>query len=275
MFKIGEVLSEARRRHGISLRRAEEETKIRAKYLQALEEENFTVIPGHAYVKGFLRTYGDYLDIDGQMLVDEFRSRYEDGFSPNIVPPASTVLLESNKKPNWVPVGIAAVILILMVSYLWGSSGWQKPSIVKKYDLKSSNLSKKPKSAPKVIVPPKKPATSSTSSSSSTASYEGLNLVVTNKGADRCWLRIKTDGDLRFEDVISNGESMSYKAEDEISIRTAIPDALKVLINGKSMQLDTDNPPTTTIFHKEDVETSSYSSDEGRGTGDENSQGTR
>ena len=76
MFEIGNSLREARLRQGYELPRVEADTKIRAKYLRALEEERFEVLPGETYVKGFLRTYAEYLGLDGQLYVDEFNSRF-------------------------------------------------------------------------------------------------------------------------------------------------------------------------------------------------------
>ena len=61
VFEIGNSLREARLRQGFELPRVEADTKIRAKYLRALEEERFEVLPGETYVKGFLRTYSEYL----------------------------------------------------------------------------------------------------------------------------------------------------------------------------------------------------------------------
>jgi len=51
-------------------------TKIRAKYLRALEDEHFAVLPAQPYIKGFLRTYADFLGLDGQLYVDEYNSRF-------------------------------------------------------------------------------------------------------------------------------------------------------------------------------------------------------
>jgi cytoskeletal protein RodZ len=76
VFEIGNSLREARLRQGYELPRVEADTKIRAKYLRALEEERFEVLPGETYVKGFLRTYSEYLGLDGHLYVDEFNSRF-------------------------------------------------------------------------------------------------------------------------------------------------------------------------------------------------------
>ena len=76
MFEIGASLKEARLRQGLDFPEIETGTKIRGKYLNALEEERFDVLPAEAYIKGFLRTYAEYLGLDGQLYVDEFNSRY-------------------------------------------------------------------------------------------------------------------------------------------------------------------------------------------------------
>jgi cytoskeleton protein RodZ len=76
VFEIGNSLREARLRREIDFAEAETATKIRGKYLRALEDEQFEVLPAQTYVKGFLRTYAEYLGLDGQLYVDEYNSRY-------------------------------------------------------------------------------------------------------------------------------------------------------------------------------------------------------
>src|SRR5256885_5263731 len=63
-------------RRGIDFAQAEAAIKIRGKYLRALEDEQFEQLPAETYVKGFLRTYAEYLGLDGQLYVDEYNSRY-------------------------------------------------------------------------------------------------------------------------------------------------------------------------------------------------------
>jgi Helix-turn-helix domain len=82
MFAIGSSLKDARLRRGLDLPTAAEATKIRTRHLQALEDEQFDVLPGQTYVRGFLKTYADFLGLDGQLYVDEYSSRFwvnEDG----------------------------------------------------------------------------------------------------------------------------------------------------------------------------------------------------
>jgi cytoskeletal protein RodZ len=77
MAEIGSTLREARMRARIDISEVEIRTKIRAKYLRALENEEWDLLPGPVYVKSFLKTYGDFLGLDSRLLVDEFKRRYE------------------------------------------------------------------------------------------------------------------------------------------------------------------------------------------------------
>jgi hypothetical protein len=79
VFEIGNSLREARTRKGLDFPELEQGTKIRAKYLRALEDEAFETLPSATYVKGFLRTYADYIGLDGQLYVDEYNVRYGSG----------------------------------------------------------------------------------------------------------------------------------------------------------------------------------------------------
>src|SRR5262249_17676473 len=78
MFEIGNSLREARARRKLTYDQVEAETKIRAKYIRCLEDEEYDALPSGTYVKGFLRTYADYLGLDGQLYVDEYNSRFGD-----------------------------------------------------------------------------------------------------------------------------------------------------------------------------------------------------
>lgn len=76
MFELGNSLREARERQARTFADLERKTQIRTRYLKALEEEQFELLPAPAYMRGFLRVYADELGLDGQLYVDEFNSRY-------------------------------------------------------------------------------------------------------------------------------------------------------------------------------------------------------
>src|SRR5205823_6540837 len=86
MFEIGSSLREARERRGLQLTDVQRETRIRVRYLQALEEERFDLLPGEAYVKGFLRSYADALGLESRLYLDEYATRFALPLEPELVP---------------------------------------------------------------------------------------------------------------------------------------------------------------------------------------------
>ena len=129
MFEIGNSLREARLRRHIEFSDAEHGTKIRGKYLRALEEERFELLPSHTYVKGFLRSYAEYLGLDGQLYVDEYNSRFVIGEedapirSPRRVPAARSRRAD-RRESNIVLLALTAigvVTALVIVAWRFGS----------------------------------------------------------------------------------------------------------------------------------------------------------
>ncbi|MEK6278653.1 MAG: RodZ domain-containing protein [Actinomycetota bacterium] len=75
--EIGPTLREARIRRKIDLSDVEQRTKIRVRYLRALENEEWDVLPGPAYTRSFIRTYANFLGLDGERLADDYRRSEE------------------------------------------------------------------------------------------------------------------------------------------------------------------------------------------------------
>ena len=132
MFEIGNSLREARLRQGVDFSRAETDTKIRAKYLQALEGERFEVLPGETYVKGFLRTYAEYLGLDGQLYVDEFNSRFASGEEQAVSSAPARRSRSRAAESNFVVValaGIVAVTILVVVAFAFGDDAANDPAL--------------------------------------------------------------------------------------------------------------------------------------------------
>lgn len=115
---IGSTLREARMRARIDITEVEARTKIRAKYLRAIENEEWDLLPGPVYVKSFLRTYGDYLGLDSRHLIDEYKRRYERP-SDGEMRPIAALGRERERAargpliPPWAIVGVVVVLLIV------------------------------------------------------------------------------------------------------------------------------------------------------------------
>ena len=129
MFEIGNSLREARVRQQLELSEVELATKIRARYLRALEEENFEALPAQTYVKGFLRAYAEFLGLDGQLYVDEFNSRYGEGEEPHepVVARRSSNVRRQHRRleRRWVVfalAGIGALFAITIAAWKFGGN---------------------------------------------------------------------------------------------------------------------------------------------------------
>ena len=117
MFEIGPALREARERRGLAFGDVEADTAIRTRYIRALEEEQFHVLPGATYTKGFLRAYAEYLGLDGQLFIDEFNSRHHDARAPQEQPIASQPRSRPHQRrqrreSNLVMIVLAAIVAV-------------------------------------------------------------------------------------------------------------------------------------------------------------------
>jgi hypothetical protein len=131
MFEIGNSLREARLRQGLEHAQVELATKIRAKYIRALEEEEFEVLPGSTYIKGFMRSYAEFLGLDGQLYVDEYNSRHVvEGFDdmPQRRARSSQHRSIERKVVLGALAGIAAVTALVIVAWKFGGSSTPTPT---------------------------------------------------------------------------------------------------------------------------------------------------
>jgi cytoskeleton protein RodZ len=131
VFEIGISLREARLRQNLELTDAELATKIRSKYLKALEQEQFELLPAQTYVKGFLRSYAEYLGLDGQLYVDEYNSRYVSGEddSPYRARRSQGGRPQGRKDSNaivWALAGIAVVTALVIAAWRFGGGEEQQ-----------------------------------------------------------------------------------------------------------------------------------------------------
>jgi cytoskeleton protein RodZ len=145
--EIGATLREARMRARIDISEIEAQTKIRAKYLRALENEEWDLLPGPTFVKSFLRTYAQALGLDEKALVEEYRQHYERPNEADLQPivPASRQS-QSNRgggrggrggrgagaapsRGYTIAIaGVSLVIVLLVVALLTGGSSDKTPT---------------------------------------------------------------------------------------------------------------------------------------------------
>jgi len=154
MSEIGETLRQARMRARIDVSEIEAKTKIRAKYLRALENEEWGLLPGPTFVKSFLRTYAQALGLDGKALVEEYRLSHETPSETMLEPIVSSPQRVGRRVPGagrspggpsrayMALVGVVMlVIVLLIVGLLSGGGGSSKPPSAKTSSSASSAAS--------------------------------------------------------------------------------------------------------------------------------------
>jgi cytoskeletal protein RodZ len=250
MFEIGTSLREARERRKLGYDQVEAETKIRAKYIRCLEDEDFDVLPSGTYVKGFLRTYADYLGLDGQLYVDEYNSRHGDTHPDDMLfrrrerPPAKSRRHESSSVVLIALAGIVAVAVLFFVAFTFGNNnnnqqinGNALPRVPTHFaPLRNSAIQ---------TPPPAKHKAKQHHAAAHHTTPKTVSLTVTASGGD-CWVLINrgTSSTPLYEQTLLSGQSTGpYTSPTGFTIANAgVPQNLRLTVNGKPYTLTGNYP---------------------------------
>jgi cytoskeletal protein RodZ len=122
---IGETLQQARERKGVDLYRAERDTKIRLRYLSALEDGDYAELPAPVYTKGFLRNYAIYLGLEPDEILDRWRDEMEQQRTATrvaVIPPPMPIAEPGGRRlhitPSMVVAGLVGLVVIAFVGYI-------------------------------------------------------------------------------------------------------------------------------------------------------------
>jgi cytoskeleton protein RodZ len=225
VFEIGNSLREARLRQGLEIPRIEADTKIRGKYLRALEEEQFEVLPGDTYVKGFLKTYADYLGLDGQLYLDEFNSRFA-AAEEIAVAQSSTPRRRGRRRmeSNFVVValaGIVAVTVLVVVGLAGIGTGSDDPPVGDTTTQSTTD------------------ATGTTATSDDAAPSEPTKLVLTAARGDS-FLQVRAggvNGRLLWEGTLEQGQAQRFLKHRRLWLDLDQPENLNAKVNGQRVEL--------------------------------------
>ncbi len=138
MPEIGATLREARMRARIDITEVEQATKIRAKYLRALENEEWNLLPGSTFIKSFLREYADYLGLDARTLVEEYKLRFERPSEHELAPISPQLGRDRRASggsfggggrvaPRWLIVGAVLVLVVVALGVVGSLGGDDEP----------------------------------------------------------------------------------------------------------------------------------------------------
>ena len=241
MFEIGTSLREARNRQQLDLSEVEQATKIRARYLQALEEESFDALPAQTYVKGFLRTYADYLGLDGQLYVDEYNSRYavgEDELREPVVARRTPGVQPRHRRLERRGVvlalaGIGVLCALVIAAFKFGSNGPEQGIP----NLNTNGVRPKAPAAPARTHKTRKPSPPAK-----------LRFFVVASGGN-CWMDVRNwsqNGRARYTGTLELGQAKLFVAR-RLWINFGAPGNLSVALNGKAVTIPGGGTPVRVL----------------------------
>ena len=228
VFPIGTSLREARERRGLELADVERETRVRARYLRALEEERFEQLPPGGYRRTFLRGYANFLGLDADRFVDEYAARFERLEVAERV--ALQVPARGPRLPGRGTVALvgAAVLTVALVAGL-------VPGQHSRHSAPPSLANRTPVAHP-LRTAHRHAATTTDGSSTKSA----VSIVVTAAHGN-CWLLIRRgshQGQLLFEGTLQQGRALALRSTS-LWARIGAPWNLTLTLNGKPQQLPT------------------------------------
>ena len=219
MFDIGASLREARTRRGLSLDDVTSGLRIRERYVTALEEDRWDLMPAEAYTKGFLRMYAEFLGLNGTLYVDEYTERFasrddEPFVSEPLAPTKSRhrILLRTT-------VAVVAVGGAVAALNLFGSGGTPATH--------AANAA--PPLKPTVLVKPAAVAVRRTVAPAPPKRAVALIRAVTS----RSWLSVRignANGREIFRGFLNRGHHLTYGLHRNVWLRIGRPRALAIRI---------------------------------------------
>ena len=215
---IGSTLKKARVLNKLTLADVEEATKIRVKYLEAMEANNFSILPPGMYGSAFLRTYARFLGLNADELVSGYRELT--GLSQPVVEEESPYTeVRPGRAGRKVWGSLAALVILAAAVGLFNHHSPFNPSAKSPPPAQSGSTAQ---SQP----PPAQPA------GSQDVAVSSLNLVL-RATSDYSWFSVTVDGGLPAQGFIYAGQEKDFQGTRNINITLGNAGSVKVLVNGQ------------------------------------------
>lgn len=235
MSNIGESLNKKRTELGLSLEVVEEETRIRKKYLEAMENGQWHVMPGNVYARGFLKTYAVYLGINEKEMLQEL-SRIQ---SPEEITKPPVIKIELPEKPRrkiGIMIGSFAIILLLCVQVLYSHylnpkdlSAQKRPETVQQPPAVPDNTSAPEKEPALVENPPANPE-----QVNPIVQVKDITLGIKIKNS-KCWVQVKEGTNPLFEKIMSQGEEKIFSGLSNVSFTLGNAGVAQISLNNNDL----------------------------------------
>jgi cytoskeletal protein RodZ len=216
-MSIGAILKRAREDKNLSVADVAAATRIRWKFIQALEDENFRLIPSQVFAKGFLKTYSNFLELDTASLLNELTNYYSGSdkvkkAEPSRKPAASLYGLN----PMYIAyLAIFLLLALLMIFELRSGAG--KAKVAEAPEVKTEIVTKEVEPVKKIIPAP-------------------IKTGVKIEAVTRSWVSVESDGAAAYSGVIDAGHWINFRGRS-VKVRAGNGAGVRVYINGEDQGL--------------------------------------
>ena len=259
--EIGRLLEHKRKERGLSLEEVEQATKIRKRYLTGLEREDYAVLPDAVYARGFLKTYANYLGLDGEALSQQLKNSTkaqrdheptpEGDFEKPLIAPSGLRSAHKRKVSNsavaTVMVAVLALAVVIGALYFVGRgvqstkengppSGESPPRKEQQNVAGGENAPEDPTATKDTATGDGAPADGAPADAEQHAPQDAppdTLRVLVNVRERPSWILIRTDGERAYKQVAEPGFSQTFEAEQRLFIKSGDAGAVWVEINGQ------------------------------------------
>lgn len=220
---FGERLKRERELREVTLEEVSSATRISARFLQALEDEDWKKLPGGVFGRGFVRTIARYLGLSEEGLLAE----YDLARGENAVPSQSKPEDRIPSPPKWIPVVALLVVLLLLAGAVAGGVyGWRKwkaRRLNKQTQTNSQQLSSAPVNS------------TLRDHSSFTAASPSVPLELSLSTSSAAHVRVITDGSVALDADLPSGENRRFAAIRQFEVSSTNSSAVLLEMNGAMM----------------------------------------
>jgi cytoskeletal protein RodZ len=218
---FGERLKRERELREVTLDEVSKSTRISARFLQALENEDWPKLPGGIFGRGFVRSIARYLGLREESLLAEYDLARGD--SAPAAPPKPEERIPS--PPKWIPVAAVLVILLLLAGLIFGGVyAWRK--------IKARRLAKQPHSSAAQLTQPPANSASPPSASNYAAPTDKIPLELALSTSAATHVRILADGNVVLDADLLAGQNRRFAAADHFEVSASDSSALLLELNG-------------------------------------------
>ena len=216
----GEELRKRREELGYTLQTAEEETKIRKLYLQALENEDFTILPPKIYAVGFVKNYARFLGLNEKQITEQFK---ELAYVNEIIEEEIPDTVHKASLPYWLNVKNVLAAVIFLILAIWAGN------FLVSY-FAGQNIVEQPPVKPPAVQS-QEPAAQEPGNIAATPEKVDLTIIATQE----CWMEVVIDGANSFTGFIKAGEEKIFSGKKSVYIKAGNAGGIELVLNGENL----------------------------------------